>query len=133
MTVVTHKWKKYGLKLSLGTQVGDPIEFKSIRGAFMKQSRRHGIVVGSVKDNISHAEAASGSAGVIKVLLMMQHRMILKQANFKTINRKIGICEGISVPTSTTSWAAPKKIALVNNYGAAGSNAALLIREHPAV
>lgn len=110
--------------------MGDPIEFESIRATFSASHRSHPVFLGSVKDNIGHAEAASGSAGVIKALLMMQHGMIPKQANFKSLNRKIPLSEGVSVPTSTIPWTVPKRIALINNYGAAGSNAALLVREY---
>jgi acyl transferase domain-containing protein len=87
--------------------------------------------LGSVKDNIGHCEAASGVAGVIKVLLMMHHGMIPKQANFVTLNPRITTSpdDRISIPTATQPWVA-ERIALVNNYGAAGSNAAILLREH---
>lgn len=63
---------------------------------------------------------------------MMQYRTIPKQANFTHLNSKIKTSpeDRITVPTRTVPWASPKHIALVNNYGAAGSNAAILIREH---
>lgn len=63
---------------------------------------------------------------------MMQYRTIPKQANFTLLNSKIKTSpeDRITVPTRTVPWSSPKHIALVNNYGAAGSNAAILIREH---
>lgn len=63
---------------------------------------------------------------------MMQHKTIPRQANFTTLNGKIKSSpnDRITVPHRTIPWMAPQKIALVNNYGAAGSNAALLIRSH---
>lgn len=94
--------------------------------------------LGSVKDNIGHAEAASGVAGVIKTLLMMQHQAIPKQANFSRLNRTIKVLPGDSdnvvVPEGTLAWTTTttteRRAALVNNYGAAGSNAAILVRQH---
>lgn len=88
--------------------------------------------VGSVKDNIGHAEAASGAAGIIKCLLMMHNKIIPKQANFTSINPKIRSSpeDRITIPTKTFPWTSSKHIALINNYGAAGSNAAILIRAH---
>jgi acyl transferase domain-containing protein len=119
--------------LDPGTQVGDPIEYESIRSALTCPLRTEQLYVGSVKDNIGHTEAASGAAGVIKCLLMMHHKTIPKQANFNSLNPKIKSSseDRITVPTKTVPWTSSKHIALVNNYGAAGSNAALLIRSHP--
>ncbi|KAJ0108719.1 beta-ketoacyl synthase domain-containing protein [Diaporthe amygdali] len=116
-----------------GTQVGDPIEYESVRSAFTGPLRTEELFIGSVKDNIGHAEAASGAAGVIKCLLMMQHNTIPKQANFTSLNPKIKTLpqDGITVPKSSVPWTSTKHIALVNNYGAAGSNAAILIRAYP--
>ena len=89
--------------------------------------------LGSVKDNIGHTEAASGVAGVIKTLLMMQYKTIPKQANFVSLNPRIKAAAlgQIIVPKTTQSWIARRHIALVNNYGAAGSNVALVIRSYP--
>lgn len=118
------------LTLYIGTQVGDPIEYESIRSALTGPMRTEQLYVGSVKDNIGHAEAASGAAGVIKCLLMMHYKMIPKQANFASINPKIrnSAEDRITISTKTVPWTSSKHIALVNNYGAAGSNAAILIR-----
>lgn len=114
-----------------GTQVGDPIEYESIRSAFSSPSRKQELFLGSVKDNIGHTEGASGAAGVVKALLMMQHGMIPKQASFISLNRKIKASpeDRMTVPTETVPWKTPSRIALVNNYGAAGSNAAIVLRE----
>lgn len=111
-----------------GTPVGDPIEYESVRLALASSSRDDDVFLGSVKDNIGHTEAASGAASVIKVILMMQNRMIPKQANFSTINPRIKASPRIIVPKTSRPWSLRRRVALVNNYGAAGSNAVLLIR-----
>lgn len=122
------------LTLHIGTQVGDPIEYESVRSALTGPLRTEQLYIGSVKDNIGHAEAASGAAGVIKCLLMMHYKTIPKQANFTSLNPKIRSSaeDRITVPMKTIPWTSSKHIALVNNYGAAGSNAAILIRAHSA-
>lgn len=114
-----------------GTPVGDPIEFESVRSTFCTPQRSVPMLVGSVKDNIGHCEAASGVAGLLKVLLMLQHRKIPKQANFTRLNPSITASPGdrISVADSTQAWQARHLKAVVNNYGAAGSNAAILVEE----
>lgn len=110
--------------------MGDPVEYESVRLALGGPQRDSDLFMGSLKDNIGHTEAASGVAAVIKVLLMMKHNAIPKQANFNSLNPRIKALpeDRVVVPRSTQPWRASTRIALVNNYGASGSNAAMLIR-----
>ena len=57
-----------------GTALGDPIEMRAL-GAALAAERPQGrrVAVGSVKTNIGHLEAAAGIAGLIKVVLALQH------------------------------------------------------------
>ncbi|KAI9933738.1 hypothetical protein MW887_004810 [Aspergillus wentii] len=116
-----------------GTQVGDPIEFDSIRKVFGGQGRPSQVFVGSIKDNIGHAEAASGVAGLLKTILMIQHRTIPKLASFKLLNPKIPPLgsDQVVIPTQTQGWESATRTALINNYGAAGSNVAIGNRVMP--
>ncbi|RMZ75270.1 hypothetical protein DV737_g5363, partial [Chaetothyriales sp. CBS 132003] len=116
-----------------GTPVGDPVEYESIQLALAGPRRKEELFLGSVKDNIGHTESASGAAGVIKTLLMMQYKTIPKQANFVSLNPhiKVSPSDRITVPKATQSWNPRRHIALVNNYGAAGSNVAIAIRDMP--
>lgn len=114
-----------------GTQVGDPIEFKSIREAFGGRFRQNDVFVGSVKDNIGHTEASSGVAALLKTVLMIQRRIIPKQANFTELNPKIeplGV-DRVLVPMESREWTASKRIAAVNNYGASGNNSIMIVQE----
>jgi acyl transferase domain-containing protein len=110
-----------------GTQVGDPIEYESVSLA-LTGGRKEKLFLGSVKDNIGHAEAASGAAGIIKVILMIQRKMIPKQANFITLNPRIKASDTVQVPERTHTWATSQPVALLNNYGASGNNAAIVLR-----
>ncbi|OAG11208.1 ketoacyl-synt-domain-containing protein [Paraphaeosphaeria sporulosa] len=110
-----------------GTQVGDPIEYESVKLA-LTGNRDDRLSLGSVKDNIGHAEAASGAAGIVKVILMMQKRKIPKQANFVTLNPRITPSDMIQVPMATQLWHTSRPVALLNNYGASGNNAAVVLR-----
>ncbi|RYP63076.1 hypothetical protein DL770_009464 [Monosporascus sp. CRB-9-2] len=114
-----------------GTQVGDPVEFKSIRETFGGQHRKDAVFVGSVKDNIGHTEAASGAASLLKTVLMMQKKTIPKLANFKRLNPKIAPIgnDQVLIPTEAREWKATKRIAMINNYGAGGNNAAMIVEE----
>ncbi|KIY69501.1 ketoacyl-synt-domain-containing protein [Cylindrobasidium torrendii FP15055 ss-10] len=118
-----------------GTQAGDPGELESIGEVFLSSSREDQLHVGSVKANIGHLEAASGAAGLAKLLLMFQHKSIPACVSLKVINPKITPTSGFVFDKVSTPWASVKtgqnRIALLNNFGAAGSNSAILLEEFP--
>ncbi|KAI0905937.1 BcPKS19, polyketide synthase [Ustulina deusta] len=116
-----------------GTGVGDPVEVRSIRDAFGGPQRDTILHFGSVKGNIGHTESTAGVAGLIKVLLMMRHGKIPKQASHNTLNPKITPFDRdqMAIPKRTLPWNPPTRLACVNSYGAAGSNSAVMLREKP--
>lgn len=116
-----------------GTPVGDPIEMESIRRIFGGPDRETPLIVSSAKGNIGHLEGASGVAALIKAILQMENRLAPRQALFKTLNPKIPALEpdNLCIPTSNVALSGDRMTACVNNYGAAGSNAALIIFEAP--
>jgi acyl transferase domain-containing protein len=115
----------------IGTQVGDPIEYESIRSTFGGPQRAEKLHIGSIKDNIGHTETSSGAAGMLKTILMIQKRRIPKQANFSSLNPRIVTYgdDQIAIPTQSLDWKAAERVALVTNYGAAGSNAAIVVKQ----
>ncbi|KAJ5297788.1 hypothetical protein N7508_008037 [Penicillium antarcticum] len=118
-----------------GTSVGDPIEMESIRNAFGGPQRQNHLVVSSVKGNIGHLEGASGVAGLIKAILQLEHRTAVRQASFQSLNPRISPLgpDRITVPTANLSLQDDLLTACVNNYGAAGSNCALIIAQPPRI
>jgi acyl transferase domain-containing protein/aryl carrier-like protein len=114
-----------------GTPRGDPVECRSIRQVF--GGARPTLHFGSVKANIGHAEAASGIAGLLKVLLMLRNQRIPPQPNFTALNSSILPLEpdNLSITTKELEWKATFRAACVNNYGAAGNNAAVIVCEPP--
>jgi acyl transferase domain-containing protein len=114
-----------------GTPKGDPTECQSIKEVFGGQERR--LHFGSVKGNTGHTEAAAGVAGLIKVLLMIQKRKIPPQASFASLNPNIPPLEAdnMAIARTVQPWNAEFKVACVNNYGAAGSNASVIIAQPP--
>ncbi|KAJ4181087.1 hypothetical protein NW767_014226, partial [Fusarium falciforme] len=74
-----------------GTEVDDPFEFEGIQSTFTGPWREDELFLGTVKDCVGHAGAASGGAGILKCLLMMQHRIIPKQAGFTEWNPAIRV------------------------------------------
>ena len=116
-----------------GTPVGDPLEFESIKDVFDAAPRSDKLHVGSVKGNIGHTEGASGVAALIKAILMMKHKTIPPQANFKTLSSKITALNpgNVVVPVTSQKWESDKRIVCVNNYGAAGSISAMIVCQPP--
>ena len=116
-----------------GTPVGDPIEMESIRRVFGGQKRDAPLIVSSAKGNIGHLEGASGVAALIKAILQMEYRLAPRQASFKSLNPKIPALEpdNLCIPTSNMALSKERLTACVNNYGAAGSNAAMIVMEAP--
>lgn len=118
-----------------GTQVGDPIELDSLRKTFGNPHRRQNLYVGSIKGNIGHTETSSGVAGLLKTILMLQKRRIPQQANFRQLNPKVVPPldhNRLVIPVESTKWASARRVAMVSNYGASGSNAALVVKDHTA-
>ena len=116
-----------------GTAVGDPAEYDSIRQVLGGSARSKPLVISSVKGLVGHIECTSGIISMIKVLLMMNKGAIPAQASFNTINPAIKAtpADNMIVPTSLLPWDTSFRAALINNYGASGSNASLVITESP--
>ena len=74
-----------------GTPLGDPIEMQALAEIFRcdRCGTRGPCYVSSVKANVGHMETVSGVAGLIKVVLMMQHDEIAPQTHFESLNPHI--------------------------------------------
>lgn len=116
-----------------GTSQGDPLEVSSIREVFGASDRPNKVYLGSIKGNTGHAESAAGVAGLIKIIAMLQKKSIPPHASFNTLNPKIPSLgpDKITIARNLEPWNIPFRAALVNNYGAAGSNAAVVVCEAP--
>jgi acyl transferase domain-containing protein/acyl carrier protein/SAM-dependent methyltransferase len=117
-----------------GTPVGDPAEYEAICRIFGGSQRTDVLSLSSVKGLFGHTEGASGVCSLLKVLLMMHENAIPPQASFGSMNPglKATTQDNIEVPTRLTPWKPNTQIALINNYGASGSNSSLVVTEPPA-
>ncbi|EKM53832.1 uncharacterized protein PHACADRAFT_198250 [Phanerochaete carnosa HHB-10118-sp] len=123
-----------------GTKAGDPAELAAIRTVFGGSGtvqRTHPLYVTSLKANIGHAEAASGAASLAKVLLMLRHAAVPPVISLKHPSapvRALLADSQMTIPTARVAWEKPEdgspRLALLNNFGAAGANAALVLAEH---
>jgi acyl transferase domain-containing protein len=109
-----------------GTAVGDPLEAESVASVFGSCG---GVYIGSVKTNIGHVEGAAGLAGLLKMVLALEHGIIPPNLNFTKPNPKIPWekCQ-LKVAVEPTPW--PKgrdRVVGVSSFGIGGSNAHVLL------
>ena len=116
-----------------GTALGDPIEVRALGGVY-GHDRATPLLIGSVKTNIGHVEAAAGLAGLIKVALMLQHQEIAPQLHFEQRNPYVEWDRWpLVVATQRAPWPADRRIAGVSSFGFSGTNAHVIIEEAPPV
>ncbi|RAH63430.1 polyketide synthase [Aspergillus piperis CBS 112811] len=115
-----------------GTQAGDPAEYASVSEVMAGSVRRKGrLSLGSVKGLVGHTEGVSGMVALVKVLLMIHEGMIPPQPGFEKLNPHIKADGMIKIPTALEGWAEEYRVALINNYGACGSNASVVVTQAP--
>ncbi len=116
-----------------GTAVGDPIETAAL-GAALRQGRQHPCLIGSVKTNLGHLEAASGVASLIKVALILKHGVIPPSLHFNTPNPHIDFA-GLNLRVVQRLEPFPEtgaKLAGINSFGFGGANAHVILEAAPA-
>ncbi|KAI0180678.1 putative polyketide synthase [Hypoxylon sp. FL1284] len=118
-----------------GTPVGDPAEYASIKTVLGGANRtsESPLILGSVKGLVGHLEGTSGVVALIKLLLMLHVGLVPPQPSFTSINPSIGArpVDNMIIPTKVQPWNADFRLALINNYGASGSNASMVLAQAP--
>lgn len=116
-----------------GTALGDPIEMIALQEAFGDTDNQH-CAIGAVKTNIGHLNAASGIAGLIKTVLMLQHQEIPPTLHYNRANPAIPFESGsFYVNTTLQSWETnhyPRR-AGISSFGIGGTNAHIILEEAP--
>ena len=114
-----------------GTSLGDPIEVQAA-GAALGEGRdaSRPLLIGSVKTNIGHLEAAAGIAGLIKVILSLEHEELPKHLNFRNPSPHIPWDRlPVRVVDEALPWARDgrPRIAGVSSFGFSGTNAHVIV------
>jgi acyl transferase domain-containing protein/acyl carrier protein len=119
-----------------GTSLGDPIEVRALAGALgAGRTQQNPLLIGSVKTNLGHLESAAGIAGVMKVVLALQHERIPRHLHFRNPSPHIAWSE---YPVRVTSEPVPwprgerRRLAGVSSFGFSGTNAHVVLEEAPA-
>ena len=119
-----------------GTALGDPIELMALDNAFRRRTSRKAFCsLGSVKSNIGHLEPAAGIAGLLKLVLALQHQQIPPTLHVHQVNHYISLINSpFTINDKLRPWPrhsqAPRRAAL-SSFGMGGTNAHLIIEEAP--
>ncbi|GIH03424.1 hypothetical protein Rhe02_14910 [Rhizocola hellebori] len=120
-----------------GTQLGDAIEIQALTRAFRRDTDRRGFcLVGGVKGNIGHLDAAAGIAGLIKAALTVERSMVPASLYCDPPNEHLGLADTpFTLSAATVPWPddGRPRIAGVSAFGIGGSNAHVVLGQAPAV
>ena len=118
-----------------GTRLGDPIEVRAAAAAYgVDRDATQPLLIGSVKTNIGHLEAAAGVAGVIKTVLALNHGVIPRHLNFEQPSPHIPWESlPVRVVDDATPWPTregrPRR-AGVSSFGFSGTNAHMIVESY---
>ncbi|WP_218081861.1 type I polyketide synthase [Anthocerotibacter panamensis] len=116
-----------------GTALGDPIELQALVQV-LGAERKEPLIIGSVKTNIGHLEAAAGVAGLIKTILALHHRQIPPHLHFQTPNPHIAWAGlPVLIPQQPTPWPTTEPLAGVSAFSFVGTNAHVVVQGPPAL
>jgi len=116
-----------------GTRRGDPIEATAIGRVLGTGRGGSPLPIGSVKSNIGHLEAASGLAGLVKVLLALRHRTVPPSLHCEEPNPEIDF-DGLGLRVATEPLPLPRGGPLyagLNSFGWGGTNAHVIVAPAP--
>ncbi|PRQ04164.1 Erythronolide synthase, modules 1 and 2 [Enhygromyxa salina] len=121
-----------------GTALGDPIELEALADVFASSDDDAPIVLGALKSNLGHLEAAAGLAGVIKAAVCLERGLIPPNLHFHALNphAPASALTRFELPTAPRPWPAasdggPRR-AGVSAFGMSGTNAHVIVEQAPA-
>lgn len=115
-----------------GTKLGDPEEVGAIDEVFCKNNNRSNeLIIGSVKSNMGHAEAASGMASIAKILIALESKKFPPNINLTSPRSDVSAFAEGRIKVATEPMEIQGQYIAMNSFGLGGGNAHALFSGNP--